>query len=390
MRRTGYLLDRVYSFSEQKLQVMMRALLCLLALAASPVPAQQTSDTGAAVDLTTSLRPRARSSGAQGDAEPANRYASASSLNWEIENGDIAKGSGLRLIYGAPLSDYLAIELHGGLGGGSTVSGTEVELKELLARTDNFEQKLDISRRWNNDRRFQVGVQCLRGVLQPADAGQAFSNVAETALAGLYPAVEEEFVRRHGHIQGASMVVLALGKLGSREMMASSDLDLIFIYATPGDDGLRMSDGEHPLEAVHYFARLSQRLISALTALTSEGRLYEVDMRLRPSGAKGPIASTLGGFIQYHADAAWTWERMALTRARTLLGPDDLRESAATAIRDILTTPWDPNALLRDVADMRRRLDRENHTECLWALKPLRGGIVDIEFIAQFVALAER
>ena len=128
-----------------------------------------------------------------------------------------------------------------------------IELKELLARTDNFEQKLDISRRWNNDRRFQVGVQCLRGVLQPADAGQAFSNVAETALAGLYPAVEEEFVRRHGHIQGASMVVLALGKLGSREMMASSDLDLIFIYATPGDDGLRVSDGEHPLEAVHYF-----------------------------------------------------------------------------------------------------------------------------------------
>ena len=262
-----------------------------------------------------------------------------------------------------------------------------IELKELLARTDNFEQKLDISRRWNNDRRFQVGVQCLRGVLQPADAGQAFSNVAETALAGLYPAVEEEFVRRHGHIQGASMVVLALGKLGSREMMASSDLDLIFIYATPGDDGLRMSDGEHPLEAVHYFARLSQRLISALTALTSEGRLYEVDMRLRPSGAKGPIASTLGGFIQYHADAAWTWERMALTRARTLLGPDDLRESAATAIRDILTTPRDPNALLRDVADMRRRLDGENHTECLWALKHLRGGIVDIEFMVQYLTL---
>ncbi len=262
-----------------------------------------------------------------------------------------------------------------------------IEMKGLLARTDNFEQKLDISRRWNNDRRFQVGVQCLRGVLQPADAGQAFSNIAETALAGLYPVVEEEFARRHGHIQGAGMAVLALGKLGSREMTASSDLDLVFIYTLPGDDGVQASDGEHPLEAAHYFARLSQRLISALTALTSEGLLYEVDMRLRPSGAKGPIASTLEGFIHYHAGAAWTWERMALTRARALLGPDDLRERATVAIGEILTAPRNADTLLRDVADMRMRLDRENHTECLWALKHLRGGIVDIEFMVQYLIL---
>ncbi|MDA1088733.1 MAG: bifunctional [glutamine synthetase] adenylyltransferase/[glutamine synthetase]-adenylyl-L-tyrosine phosphorylase [Proteobacteria bacterium] len=260
------------------------------------------------------------------------------------------------------------------------------ELNGLLGRTDNLEQKLDISRRWNHDRRFQIGVQCLRGAIQPGDAGLAFSNIAEAALSGLYPVVEDEFVRQHGRIPGAGMAVLALGKLGSREMSASSDLDLVFIYATPEGDS-QPSDGERPLDSLRYFARLSQRLINALTALTSEGLLYEVDMRLRPSGAKGPIASTLEGFIQYHNDAAWTWERMALTRARALLGPDDLCQRITETIRAILSAPRDEDDLLRDVAAMRQRLDDENHTECIWALKHLRGGLVDIEFITQYLTL---
>jgi len=260
------------------------------------------------------------------------------------------------------------------------------ELQGLLERTDNFEQKLDISRRWNNDRRFQIGVQCLRGAIQPGDAGLAFSNIAEVALASLYPAVEDEFARRHGRIPGAGMTVLALGKLGSREMTATSDLDLVFVYAPPEDTGL-MSDGALPLDPARYFARLSQRLINALTALTSEGMLYEVDMRLRPSGTKGPIASTLEGFIQYHNEAAWTWERMALTRARALLGPDDLCRRVGDTIRDILLTPRDADTLLRDVTAMRQRLDDETHTDCIWALKHLRGGLVDIEFITQYLTL---
>lgn len=260
------------------------------------------------------------------------------------------------------------------------------ELKELLARTDNFEQKLDISRRWNNDRRFQVGVQCLRGAIQPADAGHAFSNIAEAALSGLYPMVEDEFAQQHGRIPNSGLAVLALGKLGSREMTASSDLDLVFIYST-ADGGGEMSDGDKALDSARYFARLSQRLINALTALTSEGLLYEVDMRLRPSGTKGPIASTLEGFVQYHADKAWTWERMALTRARPLLGPDDLCKRAAEAIRDALSRPRDNDELLRDVDAMRKRLDEEKHTDCIWALKHLRGGLVDIEFMTQYMTL---
>ena len=261
------------------------------------------------------------------------------------------------------------------------------ELKDLLSRADHFEQALDISRRWNADRRFQIGVQCLRDAIDPGQSGRAFSNIAEAALSGLYPVVEEEFARAHGRIEGAGMAVLALGKLGSREMTASSDLDLIFIYSIPDGDIEAKSDGAKPLGAQQYFARLSQRLINGLTALTAEGLLYEVDMRLRPSGTKGPIASTLEGFIQYHSSAAWTWEQMALTRARVLLGPKELHRRLGEAIRDVLSVARDPEGLLRDVADMRQRLDTEHGSTSLWALKNLRGGIVDIEFIAQYLTL---
>jgi len=263
------------------------------------------------------------------------------------------------------------------------------ELQELLGRSDYLEQKLDISRRWNADRRFQVGVQCLHGTLSTADASLAYSNIAETAVAGLFPVIEEDFAAKHGRIGGGGLAVVAMGKLGSREMNASSDLDLVFVYSSPGDDvhDLPNSDGDHPLDAVRYYARLSQRLINGLTAPTSEGFLYEVDMRLRPSGAKGPIATSLEGFLKYHTESAWTWEHMAMTRARTILGPPDLCQRLRSVMGKILTRPRDENELLKDVATMRARLDAERHTDCIWALKHLRGGLVDIEFIVQYLTL---
>jgi len=268
------------------------------------------------------------------------------------------------------------------------------ELTDLLGRTDHFEQKLDISRRWNADRRFQVGVQCLGGTFRPCDAGPAFSNIAEAAVTGLFPTIEEEFAVKHGRLPGSdadcgSLAVLAMGKLGSREITAASDLDLVFLYAIPGDDvpATILSDGDRPLDAVRYYNRLSQRLINGLTAPTSEGLLYEVDMRLRPSGAKGPIATSLEGFVQYHAESAWTWEHLALTRARTIFGPPELCQRLNDSIHDILTSPRDADTLLGDVADMRARLDADRHTDCIWALKHLRGGLVDIEFIAQYLTL---
>src|SRR5207248_6826982 len=139
---------------------------------------------------------------------------------------------------------------------------------------------------------------------------------------------------------GGAFAVVAMGRLGSREMSLASDLDLILIYDVPGDG--TVSTGPRPLPAPGYYARLSQRLISAITAPTAEGRLYAVDMRLRPSGASGPIASSLAAFAEYQRDSAWTWEHMALTRARPIAGDAALCERISGAAAAALTPPRDP------------------------------------------------
>ena len=180
------------------------------------------------------------------------------------------------------------------------------------------------------------------------------------------------------------MAVLALGKLGGREMTIGSDLDLIFVYDAPGDLD---SDGPKPLPAGLYFGRWSQRLITGLTVRTAEGTLYDVDMRLRPSGNKGPIASNLDGFVRYQSSEAWTWEHMALTRARAIAGPPALMQAADAAVRGILTQPRDARKLVADVADMRRRMAREHPGLSPWDVKHRRGGMVDIEFIVQMLQL---
>jgi glutamate-ammonia-ligase adenylyltransferase len=261
----------------------------------------------------------------------------------------------------------------------------EAELDAMFAHGEHLEDILDISRRWANDRWFQVGVQNLRGHLGPRPVARALSNIADTAVSRLYPFVEEQFAGQHGGFPGSGMIIVAMGTLGAREMTPASDLDLIFIYST--GDAADASDGPRPLAPSQYFARLSQRLINAITAQTAEGKLYDVDMRLRPSGRAGPIASSFESFVQYHDEAAWTWEHMALTRARVIAGPADLRDAVEGVIRDVLTRPRDPDALLADIADMRARMDREHHTDVIWDLKHLRGGLVDIEFITQYLQL---
>ena len=261
----------------------------------------------------------------------------------------------------------------------------DTELGKYLIQAENLEDVLNISRRWANDRRFQMGVQKLRRHIAPAAASRGLSNIAETALNRLLPRVEKEFVRKHGRISGSEMVIIAMGKLGGREMTSTSDLDLIFVYTTP--DGCTASEGPQPLPPSQYFARLSQRLINAVTAHTAEGRLYEVDMRLRPSGKAGPIASSFKAFVQYHRDAAWTWEHMALTRARVIVGPDKLGKKVKKVVRDILTRPRDEDQLVCDIAEMRECMDREHHTDSIWEVKHLRGGLVDVEFITQYLAL---
>lgn len=261
----------------------------------------------------------------------------------------------------------------------------DVELDGMLAQARDFVETLDLCRRWANDRRFQIGMLTLRNRIGPESAGRALSDIADTVLSRLQPRVEEEFARQHGHIPGAGFAIVAMGKMGSREMTATSDLDLILIYdAPPGSDA---SDGPKSLSPSTYFARLTQRLINAVTAPTAEGVLYQVDMRLRPSGNAGPIATSLEAFERYHQDMAWTWEHMALARARLISGPPPLMARIETVIAETLRRPRDPDTLLADVAEMRERMAREHKGASPWDVKHRRGGLVDIEFLGQYLQL---
>ncbi|MCP5363929.1 MAG: bifunctional [glutamine synthetase] adenylyltransferase/[glutamine synthetase]-adenylyl-L-tyrosine phosphorylase [Hyphomicrobiales bacterium] len=259
------------------------------------------------------------------------------------------------------------------------------ELEDRIALASCTEEVLDGSRRWANDRKFQVGVQSLRGVLNTRQAGAAWSNIAEAALRGLLPAVEAEFASEHGHVEGCEMAIIGMGKLGSREMTAGSDLDLIFVYGMP-EEG-RVSNGAKPLPASQYFARLSQRFINAITSPTTEGRLYTVDMRLRPSGKAGPIAVSSQSFRSYQLEEAWTWEKMALTRARPVAGSAAVTADIQDVIYTVLTQRRDPLSLVSDVADMRRRMAQEHQANSIWDVKHMRGGMVDVEFICQYLQL---
>lgn len=261
------------------------------------------------------------------------------------------------------------------------------DLDGQLAGARHYEETLSLARRWVADRKFQISVQLLRHRLDGSAAGQAFADIAETAIAGLLPRVAAEFERQHGAVAGGAMVVLGLGKLGSRQMTVTSDLDLILVYDAPPE--VEASDGARPLAVGAYYARLSQRFINALTAATAEGALYEVDMRLRPSGAAGPIAASLGAFRRYHEELAWTWEQMALTRARPVAGSDQIAGLVMATIRRALTQDRDPDRLVVEVADMRRRIAEQHRNPPLFEVKHCPGGMIDIEFIAQYLQLRE-
>ncbi|TAJ90064.1 bifunctional [glutamine synthetase] adenylyltransferase/[glutamine synthetase]-adenylyl-L-tyrosine phosphorylase [Reyranella sp.] len=259
------------------------------------------------------------------------------------------------------------------------------ELAAILARVDHEQDILDLARRWTNDRRFQVGVQQLKHIVKPAQAGHAYSDIAAASISALCDRVEQRFADTHGGFQGQRLAVLGLGKLGSREMSATSDLDLIFVYDIP--DGMEVSDGAQPLSPIQYYTRLSQKIVTALTAHTNEGALYEVDMRLRPSGRAGPLANSLEGFETYHAQSAWTWEHMALTRMRVIHGPSALVGRLTEIVKATLCRTRDPATLVRDVADMRDRIAQHAPPKSAWDFKHLRGGLFDIDFVAQYLAL---
>lgn len=255
----------------------------------------------------------------------------------------------------------------------------------FLKPAKTFEERLDVVRRWTKDQQFRIGLQILQSEIDSVGAGRAFTDVADAAIAALDATVKDDARAAHGDVPGGAMAVVAMGRLGGFEMTAASDLDLIFIYDYA--DGIAASTGAKPLAPSLYYARLSQRLITALTVMTGEGGLYEVDMRLRPSGNKGPVAVTLGTFAKYQAEEAWTWERLALTRARVVAGPPELTTKVDAAIRTALTRDDPPHKVLGDVADMRARLERDRPGKSPWELKEVVGGLFDVEFIVQALQL---
>ena len=263
------------------------------------------------------------------------------------------------------------------------------EIADVIARefaaAGSFEEVLDRARVIGGEQTFLVGVRILTGDISAENAGSAFATLAEELIRQLHDAVTTDFTERHGEIAGGSIGVVAMGKLGGREMTASSDLDLITVYDF--NPAATESNGARPLAPSQYYARQTQRLISALSAPTAEGLLYEVDMRLRPSGQKGPVATQLSSFVEYQKTQAWTWEHMALTRARVIAGPAPLRDKIAAAIHDSLIMPRDHDKVADGVRDMRQRIAKEKGTENIWDLKQVRGGFVDIEFACQFLQL---
>lgn len=260
------------------------------------------------------------------------------------------------------------------------------DCKRALTDSVFFEDALDATRRWNSDRRFQIGVQLLRGVVSPSNAARHFSDVAEAVLQTLFPEVIKEFEERHGQIPGGGLSVLALGKLGSRELTPSSDLDLIFVYNA--EEQNVVSDGEKALPASQYYSRLGQRMINSIMSMTAEGTLYEIDMRLRPSGNKGPVSTSLDSFVKYYDETAWTWEYMALTRARVVFDVGGLGDTLTKTVRSIVAKERDPTSTANDVAHMRGRIEKQHGTSCIWAIKQVPGGQVDVDFIAQYLVLA--
>jgi glutamate-ammonia-ligase adenylyltransferase len=285
------------------------------------------------------------------------------------------------------LAEYLASTpgaLDGLLSPEEAVSPARL-LRARLADARLLEEVIAIIRRSVREEEFAIAVATLEGRLNADDAGLRRTALADAALDALLGPVLADFAKRFGRVRGGAMVVVAQGKAGGREMMAGSDLDLMLVYDHP--EGVTESRGARALPASQWFVRAAHAYVAAVTAPGVDGQLYAVDMRLRPSGNKGPVAVSLGAFQGYHATDAWTWERMALTRARVVAGPGALRARVETAIAAAIATAGEPARIRADAAAMRARMLREMPAGGPWEVKLRPGGLVEVEFIAQVLQL---
>jgi len=261
----------------------------------------------------------------------------------------------------------------------------ESDLARALSEARSYEDMLDAVRSFGQEQMFLIGARIISGVVSARQAGEVFARLADVLVRVLVARVENDFASLHGRVRAQEIAILALGRLGAREMTASSDLDLIVVYDFDAEHP--NSDGRRALYGAQYFARFTQRLIGALTVKTNYGVLYSVDMRLRPSGRAGPLATQIEGFVSYQKREAWTWEHMALTRARVIAGSPAFATRVAAALREVLCRKRDASTVAADVVEMRAAIAKEKGDADHWDLKYAAGGLVDIEFIAQYLQL---
>ncbi|MEM7632282.1 MAG: glutamine-synthetase adenylyltransferase [Pseudomonadota bacterium] len=258
------------------------------------------------------------------------------------------------------------------------------DLSQVLAREEDYERRLDRARAWAKEWGFRIGVHLLRGLVSADEAGLHYADLAGAVVRGLWPVVVAEFARKHGDPPGRGAAVLAMGSMGAGRLTVTSDLDLIVVF----DAGeAESSSGPRPIATRPYFARLTQALVTALSAPMAEGRLYQVDMRLRPSGRQGPVATSLAAFTEYQLETAWTWEHLALTRARPLVGDAGLVRDIEAVRTQVLGAARDRDAVIKDVRDMRVRLHEAKPARHVLDVGAGPGGLQDIELFAQAGAL---
>jgi glutamate-ammonia-ligase adenylyltransferase len=261
------------------------------------------------------------------------------------------------------------------------------EFAELLKgamRGQPYDVALDRARRLVNERRFALGVQLIDRRRDPLEVTEGYARVAEGALVALGNAARDEFQKAHGEFPGSELVVLGLGRLGGHSLTHASDLDIIYLHSA--EQGGR-SDGRKPLGPNDYFNRFASRVTAALSVSTASGPLYDVDARLRPGGAKGMLVVSLEAFEQYQRKEAWTWEHMALCRARPVFGSPQVREQVAAMIEGILRMPRDRAKIVADAVKMRADMERHKPPKSELDVKLGPGGLVDLEFATHVLQL---
>ncbi|MEN9855774.1 MAG: hypothetical protein RLZZ157_900 [Pseudomonadota bacterium] len=263
---------------------------------------------------------------------------------------------------------------------GEGAAALRANFETALAQAKGFEDSLDVVRRLHREEAFRIGAQVLHGRANAQQAGPAYTDLAHACIAALTPRALDNLIASHGRIN-SRVAICAWGKLGGRELAADSDLDVMLVYDL--DDADALSDGPRPLSGEQYHTRLTQRVVSALSAQTAEGGLYEVDMQLRPSGTKGPVAVRLSALSHYYQGQAWTWEYQALTRLTPVYGDAGLCAQIKALAQAALAQSRDAAATITDIVAMRAKMVQAHAVRGPWDIKRQSGGLIDLEFFVQ-------